>query len=81
MLTEQDIRILETEDRYPRRTGAKTRHIIETLGLSPATYYVRLHHLVRRQEVIAAWPQLAYRVGRLSDKRRDDREALLRIVS
>lgn len=81
MLTEQDIKILETEDTYTRRTGAKQRHIIEQLGMTPATYYARLHRLVRKQEVIAAWPQLAYRVGRLSDKRRDDREALLRVVS
>lgn len=81
MLTEKDIEILETEERFPRRTGAKTRHIIEQLGIAQATYYVRLHRLVRQPEVVSAWPQLAYRVGRLSEKRREDRAALLRIVS
>lgn len=81
MLTTRDTMILETEDRFPRRTGKKTDHIIHVLGLAPAVYYARLHRLVRRRDVIELYPQLAYRVGRLSEKRTEEREALKRMIS
>ncbi|MGN6744310.1 MAG: DUF3263 domain-containing protein [Amnibacterium sp.] len=71
MLTHQDIRLLEFEERNPQHTPAKVDAIRNRIGMSPSRYYEHLERLARRPEVEGAYPRVAARVERRLAARHD----------
>lgn len=71
MLTHQDIRLLEFEERNPQHTPAKVEAIRGRVGMSPSRYYERLDSLARRPEVAEAYPRVVARVERRIATRHD----------
>jgi hypothetical protein len=71
MLTHQDIRLLEFEERNPQHTPAKMDVVRNRIGMSPARYYERLEWLARRPEVRDGYPRIVARVQRRAQLRRD----------
>ena len=72
MLTHQDIRLLEFEERNPKHTPAKVDVIRNRLGMSPARYYERLAWLARRREVADGYPRVVARVERRASGRHEN---------
>lgn len=71
MLTHQDIRLLEFEERNPQHTPAKVDAIRNRVGMSPTRYYERLEWLARRREVADGYPRVVARVERRLAARQD----------
>jgi hypothetical protein len=71
MLTHQDIRLLEFEERNPQHTPAKVDAIRNRIGMSPSRYYERLESLARRPDVADAYPRVVARVERRAAARHD----------
>jgi hypothetical protein len=71
MLTHQDIRLLEFEERNPRHTPAKVDALRNRLGMSAARYYERLDQLARRPEVADAYPRVVARAERRAELRHE----------
>ena len=71
MLTHQDIRLLEFEERNPQHTPAKMDVVRNRIGMSPSRYYERLEQLARRPEVAGAYPRVVARVERRAAARHD----------
>jgi len=71
MLTHQDIRLLEFEERNPRHTPAKVQAVRNLLGMTTNRYYERLEWLARRREVATGYPRIAARMARRVEARHD----------
>ncbi len=71
MITHQDIRLLEFEERNPQHTPAKVDAIRNRIGMSPSRYYERLEWLARRREVADGYPRVVARARRRAELRRD----------
>jgi len=69
-LTDQDRDILEFEESWWTRPGAKATDIRERLGMSPTRYYRRLSELADTGEALEHAPLVVRRVRR---RRRDHR--------
>ncbi|HUY22884.1 MAG TPA: DUF3263 domain-containing protein [Acidimicrobiales bacterium] len=69
-LTDQDRKILDFEESWWTRPGAKAAAIRERLGMSPTRYYRRLSELV---DAAGAFEHAPLVVRRLQRRRRDQR--------
>ncbi len=72
-LTERDRDILDFEESWWTRPGAKHAGIRDLLGLSPTTYYKRLAELVDAPEAMELSPLVVRRVRRRLLQRRRTR--------
>jgi Protein of unknown function (DUF3263) len=76
-LTESDRELLDLEESWWTRPGAKHTAIRQRLGFSPSTYYKRLAELVETPEALEESPLVVRRVRRrLLERRRGRFEGL-----
>jgi hypothetical protein len=61
-LTDVELVMLQFEDRWWKRTGAKDRAIRRRFGLTPAAYYERLDALIDRPEAEAVAGLVVHRL-------------------
>lgn len=61
-MTDDDRALLDFEEAHPRNTNRKEALVSEQFGIPLARYYQRLLTLLKEQEVVAAYPQLAKRI-------------------
>lgn len=66
------IRLAATPYRYP---GARDTDVHDLLGLTPTIFWRRVHALLERPDVLAAYPLEVRRLQRLRDRRRQARSA------
>ena len=69
-LTNDDLAVLDFEDRWWRHPGAKETAIREEFGTTAVRHYQRLTALLDRPEALAARPVAVHRLQRLRDGRR-----------
>lgn len=70
VLTAEELLMLQFEDRWWRRAGAKDTEIRNRFHVDPIRYYQRLHALIDRQAALAAHPLLVKRLRRTRVARR-----------
>jgi hypothetical protein len=61
-LTDVELVMLQFEDRWWKRTGAKDRAIRRRFGVTPAAYYVRLDAFIDRPEAEAVAGLVVHRL-------------------
>lgn len=74
-LTETEQEILTFERLWWKHAGAKDAEIRERFGVSPTRYYQLLEELIERPESCAFDASTVNRLRRLSDLRREQRQA------
>lgn len=72
-LGDEDIRILEFEQEYPRHSVHKEARIRRQFGYSSARYYQILGTLIESPAALIAYPMLVNRLRRVRDERRERR--------
>lgn len=72
-LNDEDARILEFEQAFPRHTVHKEARIRRQFGYSSARYYQILGNLIESPAALVAYPMLINRLRRVRDERRDRR--------
>lgn len=68
MLSDLDLAILQMEQRYYRRIGAKHAAIRDELGITPTRYFQRLNGLIDSPEAVAVAPMVVRRLQRVRDR-------------
>lgn len=68
-MTEVEHQIMRFEARWWRLAGSKEAAIRAELDLSPTRYYQRLHQMLEREDVHAAYPVLVNRLRRRINRR------------
>ncbi|WP_404851122.1 DUF3263 domain-containing protein [Dietzia kunjamensis] len=68
-MTDEEHDIMRFESRWWRLAGSKDAAIRDELGLAPTRYYQRLHQLIARPDVHAAYPVLVNRLRRRTTRR------------
>lgn len=63
-MTGLEHQIMRFEDRWWRLADSMEAAIARELGMSPTRYFQRLHQLVAREEVHAAYPVLVHSLRR-----------------
>ncbi|MFD1714587.1 DUF3263 domain-containing protein [Amnibacterium flavum] len=83
MLPPEELSLLTFQDTHPQHRGAKEAAIRTRFGIGSARFYQRVHSLVRRPDVVAEYPQLAFRILRLEESaehRREERSRMRRVA-
>ena len=75
-MTDHEHAIMRFESRWWRLAGSKESAIQRELGMSPTRYYQRLHQLIDRPDVHAAYPVLVNRLRRHLTTRRPRRRGI-----
>lgn len=73
MLDDADLAILQLEQRYYRRIGAKHAAIRDELATSPTRYFQRLNELVHDPDAAAVAPMVIARLRRILDRAEQQR--------
>jgi hypothetical protein len=60
------LRLAATPYRYPAKREADA---IELVGLTPTTFWARVHRLIERPDVVAAYPVEVGRLRRVRERR------------
>lgn len=68
-MTKLEHEIMRFESRWWRLAGSKDTAIRGELGMTPTRYYQRLHQLIARPDVHAAYPVLVNRLRRRTTRR------------
>lgn len=74
-MDDDDRALLDYENHHQPHTAAFEDDIRDQFGMSAARYYQRLGQLIRRRDVLEAYPQLVHRIERLHGERAEARRA------